>query len=194
MSRRLQIYVLAGLLVTLAAVYFFNRSSVPGIAGVAADGKFTPLSVQEPQLRLDLLDKLSKEEYAGSHRNIFSAVPPPPEPTVIEKKRQEEAKYSGDPFPQKEIIPPLEVPAEFFGFASMPNSGRKVAFFKNGDDVMVVAEGDTLMNRFRLLHMGTDSADVEEISTGRKAKVPLVQPVGENTAGPGPTPSPNQNQ
>ena len=41
------------------------------------------------------------------------------------------------------------------------------------------AEGDTFLNRFRLVHIGNDSADVEEISTGRHATVQMVQPPPE---------------
>ena len=70
-------------------------------------------------------------------------------------------------------------------FLAMPRSrtpGKRVAFFTSGDDVLVVAEGDKFLNAFRLLHIGNESADVEEIATGRRASVALVQPpdVGGN--------------
>ncbi len=58
-------------------------------------------------------------------------------------------------------------------------SGRRVAFFTSGDDVLVVAEGDTFLGRFRLVHIGNDTADVEELGTGRHTTVPMVQPPGE---------------
>jgi hypothetical protein len=45
----------------------------------------------------------------------------------------------------------------------------------SGEDVIVVAEGDTFLNRFRLVRIGNDSADVEEIATGRDANVALEQ-------------------
>ena len=77
MSRRTEISILVGLLVLLVALFYFNnRSQDPGIPGVlAADGKFQPLDVHEPQLRLDLLANLQKLAYSGSHRNIFVAAP-----------------------------------------------------------------------------------------------------------------------
>ncbi|HXQ26025.1 MAG TPA: hypothetical protein VN822_06430 [Candidatus Acidoferrales bacterium] len=175
MSRRTEIYLLVGLAVVLAAVlYFRNRSDVPGIAGVfAADTKFVPLDVQEPQLRLDQLEKLRKLEYSGSHRNIFVAAPPPV------AKPAGRAMKAPEPFvgPMKPPPPPpLQVPGEFFGYAAQPDTGRKFAFFTSGDDVFVVAEGDTFLNNFRVVHIGNDSADVEEISTGRRATVPMTQP------------------
>jgi hypothetical protein len=176
MSRRAQIYILIGLLALAAIAYFANRSQVPGLAGVlAADTKFTPLSVQEPQLRLDLLAKIKQEVYTGAHRDIFNAAPPPIVAGPGATPKAEQAPFVGPRQPPPP--PPVQVPGEFFGYASMPQTGRHVAFFKEGDDVLVVPEGDTFLIRFRLIHIGTDSADVVEISTGRHATVPMVQPL-----------------
>jgi hypothetical protein len=173
MRRRVEIYLLAGLLVLLAAfLYFTNRSQVPGLPGVLdADTKFQPLDVQAPQLHLDLLDKIQKLEYSGSHRNIFVAMPPPIPKTP---ERPAPPPFVGPKLPPPP--PPLEVPVTFFGYASQPRSGKRVAFFTSGDEVLVVAEGDTFLNRFRLVHIGDASADVEEVSSGRHATLPMVQP------------------
>jgi hypothetical protein len=175
MSRRTQIWILVALAVVLVAVYLANRTQMPGLQGVlASDGKFQPLNVDEPQLRLDLLEKLQKLQYPpGSHRNIFSAVALPVEPTPAERARLEH-QYPTVPHPPPP--PPVEVPAQFFGYASMPSSPRRLAFFLNGDDVLVVQEGSVFLTRFRLDKIGNDSADVEEVSSGRHATVQMVQP------------------
>jgi hypothetical protein len=174
-KQKMEISVLVGLLVLGAVVFFFNRTQVDGVPQVSADARFVPLSVQEPQLRLDLLAKLQKETSLSPHRNIFNATPPPPEPT---KAEVEAAKHKGTTGPMPPPPPPpVQVPGEFFGYAVRPApSGRRFAFFKNGDDVLVVAEGDSFFNNYRLLHIGSDSADVEEISTGRHARITMVQP------------------
>lgn len=184
MSQRTQLYVLAGLVVLLVVItyFYFFRTSVPGLSGVlAADSKFEPLDVQEPSLRLDQLDRLRKLEYSGSHRNIFVAgAPPLPKPGG-------EASADARPFIGPKLPPPpppLQIPAEFFGYASQPASGKRVAFFTSGDDVLVVAEGDKFLNTFRLIHIGNESADVEEISSGRHATVQLVQPPDQGSATP----------
>jgi hypothetical protein len=171
----MEISALVGLLVVGALVYFFNRSQIGGgVPQVSADAKFAPLSVQEPQLRLDLLAKLQKEESLAAHRNIFNATPPPPELTP-EQKREHGRLYPTVPAPPP--IPPVQVPGEFFGYAVRPApSGTRFGFFKNGDDVLVVAEGDKFFSNYRLIHIGNDSADVEEISSGRHARVAMVQP------------------
>ena len=173
MSRRAELYIFAALIVLVAYsgyYYFSSRTQLAGVPGVfAANTKFQPLDVQEPRLHLDLLERVRKMEYSGSHRNIFSATPPP-----IEKPKSETSSFVG-PHPAPPP-PPVQVPAEFFGYAWRAHSQNRVAFFTSGDDVLVVHEGDTFLDRFRLDHIGNDSADVEEISSGRHATVPLVQP------------------
>lgn len=179
MTRRSQLYLLAALAVVLVVVYFMNRNSVSSGSGVlAANGAFQPLAVHEPQLRLDLLDNLTKLKYSGTHRDIFSAVPPPPEPTAAEIA----ARKLYPTVPMKPPDPPLTIPAQLYGYATS-KSGGHVAFFTNGDDILVVPEGDTFLSRFRLTHIGVDSADVMEISTGRHAVVPMLLPPPTGDAG-----------
>jgi hypothetical protein len=183
MSRRTEIFILLGLLFLLVGVFYINnRSQESGIPGVlAADEKFEPLDVHEPQLRLDLLANLQKLAYSGSHRNIFVAAPPLPEHGPEKPVTVPERGVGPVPPPPP---PPLQVPAEFFGFAMTPTTGKRVAFFTNGEDVLVVAEGDTFLNRFRLGHIGDDSADVEELASGRHATMQMVQPPAEQASTP----------
>jgi hypothetical protein len=180
MWRKIQPYLLAGLLVAAVVAYFANRNHVPGIAGVlAANGNFTPLSVQEPQLRLDLLETL-KKDYPSSHRDIFN-YGPPPVPAKTPEQIRAEKQY---PTVNLQPLPPVQVPGEFFGYAATPATGKRVAFFKQGDEVLVVAEGDTFLNNFRLIHIGNDSADVEQISDHRHATVPMLQPPAADQSAP----------
>ncbi|HXW55270.1 MAG TPA: hypothetical protein VEJ67_05955 [Candidatus Cybelea sp.] len=185
MSQRVKLYVLVALLAIAAAIFLHSRSDVPGFQGVlASDAKFTPLDIQEPDLRLDLLDQIHRSEYRGSHRDIFTGEPllaPSPSrgPVAVVPK------VVGDPYPKPAPPPPpLQVPAQFFGYATRPGTERRVAFFLNGDDVVVAAEGDTFMGSFRLVHIGNDSAEVEEISSGRRATLPLEHPADEEAVNP----------
>jgi hypothetical protein len=178
MSRRAEIYILVGLGIVLIAVLYYTtrRQASVGSEALAANVKFQPLDVREPHLRIDLLARLQKIEYTGSHRNIFVAAPPPP-PQAPGQTRKDESPFVGPRRPPPP--PPLQVPAEFFGYAIRRDSGKRVAFFTSGDDVLVVPEGDTFLGRFRLDRIGNDSAEVEEMSTGRRATVPMVQPPAE---------------
>ena len=178
MSKRNEIYVLVGLLLVAAVAYYLSRSEAPGLPGVlASDPTFHPLNVEEPHLRLDLLEKIKKLEYSGSHRNIFTFGPPPP-PPKSPAQIADELRRSYPTVPAPPPPAPVSVPAQLFGYASMPETGKRVAFFLDGEDVLVVEEGSVFLNRFRLDKIGNDSADVEEISSGRHATVQMVQPVG----------------
>jgi hypothetical protein len=180
MAERIKIQLLVALLAVAAAVYFYERGgsnpSAPSV--LSADTRFVPLDVKEPGLRLDLLQNLQKDEYAGTHRNIFTAAPPPPPPGASHAEAPQ--PFVGPQVPPPP--PPLQVPVEFYGIESA-SGGKPVALMKNGDDVLIVAEGDTFMNRFRLVHIGNASAEVEEISTGRRTTVPLV-PQQDQTSSP----------
>ncbi len=171
LSRRNQIYLFVALLVILVVTIWLNRTQAPALTGVvAANQKFQPLSIEDPTLRMDLLDRIHKQEYTGTHRNIFSAAPPPPPPSVL-KRNSLPLPLASPPAP-----PPLEVPATFFGYSTNPKTGKRQAFFTNGDDVFVIDEGGTLLNRFRVLKVGNNRVDLEEISSGRRATLTLELP------------------
>jgi hypothetical protein len=174
MSRRIQMFVLAALAVVLGFVlYRAIRPAGVTVKGVfAADAKFRPLDVQEPELHLDLLENLRKTGYAGSHRDIFESAPTSSPPPKIQETKSNESIGPRVP-------PPLQVPVQFFGYASEPDSGRRLGFFTSGDDVLVLAQGDTFLNRYRLLSLTNISAEVMEISSSRRATLPITQPPGQ---------------
>jgi hypothetical protein len=184
MKKRVQIYFLVALLVVLAYVLATSRGAGPGANGVlASDANFVPLNVEEPELRLDLLAQLKKLEYTGIHRDIFSAValPPTPSPGSVNAKPRH-------PYPTVPTLPPpppVQVPGTLYGYAQMKDSGKRVAFFQEGEDVLVVQEGAEFLHGYRLIKINDNSADVEEISSGRHANVTMTQPAGAGDAGPG---------
>jgi hypothetical protein len=191
-KQKIEISVLVGLVVVGGLLFFFNRNQAGGVTGVSAAAKFVPLSVQEPQLRLDLLARLQKESSSTLHRNIFTATPPPPPPTPAQVAAERATKMVGPPIPPPPQ--PVHVPGEFFGYAFRPPPGKHFGFFKDGDEVLVVAEGDTFLSNYRLLHIGTDSADVEEISSGRQTRVTMTQPATAGSSGAGAPGDPGSQQ
>jgi len=62
--------------------------------------------------------------------------------------------------------PPPTIPLKFFGYGTVPNGTVRLAFFSDGQDIYVVAEGELLLNRFRILRIGNANLEFEEISTG----------------------------
>jgi hypothetical protein len=172
MTERKKLYIFLGLLVMGAVLYLMNRNSGPTLAGLAGPAQFQPLRVDDPSLRLDLLDHVRSLKYEGTHRNIFAATPPPPPAALIAKQKEDARRAIQGPQPLPPP-PPLTVPATYFGFVTNARSGKKQAFFTNGEDVYVVEEGGMLLNRFLLLKIGNSNAELQETSSGRHATVNL---------------------
>jgi len=169
MSKKTQWIVLGTLLLLLAVVEgvtHYHRPIAPAISSDPA--KYSPLGVENSALHWWRLDQARRTEYTRSERNIFSYyVPPPPPPRPISP-----ANVSAGP-----VIPPppppLTLPVKYFGYSSVPGTGQRRAFLTNGEDVYIVGEGEVLLGQFRILHIGNNTLDFEEISSKRQGKVAL---------------------
>ncbi len=178
MTSRTKIIVEVVLLVVLAGVginyYRTQNSSEPEAApAVSLDERFTPLNVDNPALRLDILKRFLALEYKGVHRSIFSAtLPPPPAPPP---SKQSAVNVVPGPPPGP---PPLTVDAKYFGYVSDLGGSHRRAFFAtaNNEDVIIASEGDTFLGRFRIVRLTATTADVEEVSSGRRATLTLEEP------------------
>jgi len=127
--------------------------------------------VDNPALRLDILKRFLALEYKGVHRSIFSAtLPPPPAPLPSKQVVVAPPPPSGPP--------PLTVDAKYFGYVSDFGGSHRRAFFStpNNEDVIIAGEGDTLLGRFRIVRLTSTTADVEEVSSGRRATLTLEEP------------------
>ena len=166
MKQKKQIAMLAVLLVTAAIVWFwfFERDKPTVAAGdVSVAQNYQLLSVENPQLHKDEVERARKTEYKSTGRNIFSEIaPPPPEPPHRPKPEPSGPKQEVPP-PTPKVTP---LPVKFFGYGTVPNGTSRRAFFTDGEDVYIVAEGEVLLNRFRILKVGNASLEYEEISSG----------------------------
>jgi hypothetical protein len=173
-SKQKRIILLAGLgVVFLYVIYISNRPSEIAQVVSSADEKFRPIAVENPALKLELLERLKKLQYQGSHRNIFSSVAPPPEsavpPPVIAPPPITAPGGPSGPAP-------LVVPATFYGFVTDAQTGMRRAFFIEGENVYIIAVGEMLLGRYRLIQIGNSSVELEETSTGRRATLTMEEP------------------
>lgn len=172
MNWRLQIRLLIGLLVLLPVVAYKELGSPAAKAvSIPISENAALLQVENPALRLDLLERLKKFEYHDAHRNIFSssALLPArpsaaPQPTAFAKLAPP-APPSGPP--------PLVIPAHFFGYVTDGRTGVRRAFFKQDEDGYVLGVGELLVGRFRLVQIGDSTAELEETATGRRTTLPM---------------------
>jgi len=132
----------------------------------AAQAKLPQSGALDPTLKLDLLKASEGTEYKGTGRNIFAAYePPPPQPITPVIKHQEPA---GPP-------PPPPIPLKFYGFASKPGEAKKVFFSSTDGDIFIAAEGEVVNRRYRVLHIGVNSVEIEDVLQNNRQTIPLTQ-------------------
>jgi hypothetical protein len=119
----------------------------------------------DPTLRFDLLKSSEDVTYKGSGRDIFQSQPEPaPIPKVVKP-----VIATGPPPP----APPPPIPLKFYGFSGN-KSGPKQAFLSKGEDIFVVKEGRIIDRRYRILKIGPNSVEVEDVLTNNRQTLPLV--------------------
>ena len=143
----------------------------PALTTSREEDRPDPMTI-DPTLRLDVLAKLQGIELDGVERSLFDFGKPPapkiPEPKILPekledlRKKQREAaaklakKTTGKPAP-----PPINL--KFYGFISGAQTARKRAFFLDGEDIFVAAEGEIIKKgRYKIVKIGVNSALVED--------------------------------
>lgn len=144
-----------------------------------------PMAV-DPTLKLDLLAKLQEQPPAGAGRNLFQfGTPPPPkvelpkgpEPKIVPKTAVPSLAASGPPKPA-EPPPPPPILLKYYGFSTERASGHKTAFFLDGEEILVAAEGETLKRRYRVVRIGPTSVTMEDLDFKRQQPLPLAEGAG----------------
>src|SRR5260370_1211180 len=143
MKQKKQLAVLVVLLLIAGVIWFLyfdhSKPMVTAQAGSSVQN-YQLLSVDNPQLHNDGVDKARKTEYKSGGRNIFSReLPPPPPP----KHPVQEVKTPIVPPPP--VIPTVSpLPVKFFGYGTVPNGSGPPAFFTDGADIFILPKSTPL--------------------------------------------------
>jgi hypothetical protein len=120
----------------------------------------------DPTLRFDWLKSSEEVTYKGTGRDIFRSQPEaPPIPKPLPPDQQPNAKSTPPP------PPPIDL--KFYGFASRKD-GYKRIFLSKGEDIFVAKEGDIVDRRYKIVHIGQNSVDVEDVLTNNRQTLPLL--------------------
>jgi len=143
----------------------------------------TDPSTIDPKLRLDLLAKVQAVELAPAERNIFQfgAAPMPvavkdpgkiipKTPAQIAQEAAQQAAAAGPPQPP----PPPPITLKYYGYTAQRGDGQKRAFFLDGDDIFVAAEGEMVKRRYKIVRIGLSSAVVEDTQFNSTQTLPLT--------------------
>ena len=167
----------AGLLLLILAALvwngFFRSSDTPEKAALRLD-----VGSEVPAIGLDRLGR-SPAALASPARDVFkfgsaSSADLRPVPTPVIKLPP---LPSPTPFPTPEGEPtPTPWPALNVTLIGIVDNGagRKIAsFVKDGEIVLVGQPGQVLGNAFRVIRIGAESAEIEELGSGRTRRLPL---------------------
>lgn len=129
-----------------------------------------PSSV-DPTLHLALLAKLQDVKVEAGTRSLFE-IGKEPAPAVVASNEPgkiiPETKFVGPKQPPPPPPPPPDpkappIPLKFYGFVnpSKAASDRR-AFFLDGEDIVIAAEGEMVKKRYKIVRIGVNSAVVED--------------------------------
>jgi len=159
-----------------------NEEFHPVLHSKRPEDRIDPMTI-DPILRLDLLAKVQGMELAGGSRNLFQYSTAPvkaevlkgPEPKVVPKPALPGVRAADDPAKPAGPPPPPPINLKYYGFSSARNNGKKTAFFLDGDEISVAAEGDTLKKRYRVVRIGVNSVLMEDTESKRQQSLPLTE-------------------
>jgi hypothetical protein len=142
--------------------------------GVAAKRMASTSSSLDPTLDESAMLRTESLVYSGSGRNIFSAISAPAMviPTNIPKARPGVTLPVMPPMPVGPPPPP-PINLKYFGTAVRVN-GRRQAFLLQGEDVYLASEGDIVARKYRIVTIGTNNIQVEDLVNKDTQTLPLV--------------------
>jgi len=141
-------------------------------------------STIDPRLRLDLLTKVLAVELAPAERNLFQYGAATPAATIADPGKiipktqaqiqAEQARIqaqAGPPGPP----PPPAITLKYYGYTAQRADGRKRAFFLDGEDIFVAAEGEVIKKRYKVVRIGVNSVEVEDTQFNHTQTLPLAE-------------------
>jgi hypothetical protein len=162
-----------------AAFYFWARSGTPSTAsadGTVPRGPAGPVGTEPDVPRIDLSRLESPKARSGAgRRDLFDFGVPPAPPPPPAGMATPVPVFVGPPLPPPPPtptpLPPLTV--RYVG-AIEDKRGLKVAvFLTDKEEVLTGQAGQLVGNRFRIVRIGLESDDIQEVGSEQTRRIPL---------------------
>lgn len=100
----------------------------------------------------------------------FAAPPPTPIPSALPREMVEREEITPITVPTPPPPPPLNI--KYIG--AVERKGAKVAMFMTDrSEVLTGQAGETVGNRFRIVKIGLESVDIQEVGSDQVRRIPL---------------------
>jgi hypothetical protein len=180
-KKRQQTILLAGIGAILALVlYFWLRPApaVPSAAAAARPGPRGAAAAPEGSVARIGLDRIGTAPggSGAGQRDLFAfgqppTPPPTPEPPPTLPPVNDPATTIAEMPPTPPPLPPLNV--KYMGSLEA-KPGLRVAFFlTEKKDIVTGQVGEVVMNRFKIMKIGFESADIQEVGADQVRRLPL---------------------
>lgn len=153
-----------------------------------SEARLDPSQV-DPALHTEVLAKLRDVRLRNPGRNLFQfgeapQPPRPPEPKIIPKPLGPDGRPIGEgpppPPPTPVKPPPPQIPLRYYGFADPRQSSDKRAFFMEGEEIRIAAEGELIRQRYKVVEIGPKSAVVEDTQHDNRQTLALQSESGSS--------------
>jgi hypothetical protein len=177
MVKRKRVVMMAGGGVAIALALYFWLHGQPSAATVAAGPRVSARaaggSEAVPRIGLDRLFQRTPPVPVG-RRDIFDFGVPPAPPEAERTPPPITQALAPTPVPTPPgPPPPPPINVKYIGSVEA-QKGPKVAFFLTEQkEVLTGQVGDTVMNRFKVVRIGIESVDVQDMGSGQVRRIPL---------------------
>ena len=134
-------------------------------ARVTRPGPVDDLARYNPELNVELLERIDSRSMPSLSRNPFEFPPPPPAPP-----KQDQAPI------QNYVAPPPKpppIPLKAIGY-SVKTGGVPEAVVMDDEGVYVVHVGETFAKRFRVIALTPNWVEIEDASTKQSIQLPIA--------------------
>lgn len=141
--------------------------------------KEVPLQDIDPTIHLERLTQFDPGTPLSA-RNMFSLdAPPAPQMTKgrsssLPGSRAGDGPHVASADNRPLAPPPVVINLKFFGFKLDLSQKKRQGFFADGDEVYLAFEGELVANRYRVVHIGDSTAEIEEVNSKTRRQINLV--------------------
>jgi len=171
--RELTLLGLLGLVLGAAVFIWLRGPSRPLVAAPAPSGAIEVL----PRIDLARLGRERSETQVG-RRDLFEfgaargkEIEPTPDPVFTPAPTLPPPPTPGPPVPVVPRLPPLNV--KYVGSLERLPGLRVAVLLTDRNEILTGQAGEVVANRYRIVKIGLESVDLQEVGTGETRRIPL---------------------